>query len=75
MKKIRDQVLCVRIPSDEKLELQKIASVEDRSMTDMVLFFMRQGMATYAANKAPAAPAPVAKPKAKPKAKAVAKKK
>lgn len=64
MKKIRDQVLCVRIPSDEKLELQKIASVEDRSMTDMVLFFMRQGMANYAASKAPA-PAKVAKPKAK----------
>ena len=75
MKKIRDQVLCVRIPADEKLDLQKIAAVEDRSMTDMVLFFMRQGMATYAASKAPAAPAPVAKPKAKPKAKAAAKKK
>jgi hypothetical protein len=72
MKKVRDQVLCVRIPSDEKLELQKIAGVEDRSMTDMVLFFMRQGMASYAASKAPAAPAPA---KAKPKAKAAAKKK
>lgn len=69
MKKVRDQVLCVRIPSDEKLELQKIAGVEDRSMTDMVLFFMRQGMASYAASKAPA-PAP-----AKPKPKAAAKKK
>lgn len=62
MKKIRDQVMCVRIPSDEKLELQKIAASEDRSMTDMVLFFMRQGMASYAAKNAPA-PA-----KAKPKA-------
>jgi hypothetical protein len=70
MKKIRDQVLCVRIPADEKLDLQKIAAVEDRSMTDMVLFFMRQGMATYAASKAPA-PAPA---KAKPKAKAAKKK-
>jgi hypothetical protein len=39
-------------------------------MTDMVLFFMRQGMATYAASKAPA-PAPA---KAKPKAKAAKKK-
>lgn len=68
MKKIRDQVMCVRIPSDEKLELQKIAASEDRSMTDMVLFFMRQGMASYAAKNAPA-PA-----KAKPKAKAAAKK-
>ena len=71
MKKVRDQVLCVRIPSDEKLDLQKIAAVEDRSMTDMVLFFMRQGMASYAASKAPA-PAPA---KAKAKAKAAAKKK
>lgn len=63
--KVRDEVMCIRIPADEKLEVKRIADLEDRSMTDMMLFFLRQGMAAYAASKAPAAPAKVAKPKAK----------
>ena len=74
MAKTRDDIMCIRIPSDEKATIKQIADLEDRSMTDMVLFFMRSGVAAYQAAKAPApAPAPVAKatkPKAtKPKAK------
>lgn len=70
MAKTRDDVMCIRIPSDEKATIKEIADTEDRSMTDMVLFFMRSGVAAYQASKAPApAPAPVAKAPAKAPAK------
>jgi ribosomal protein L12E/L44/L45/RPP1/RPP2 len=53
--------MCIRIPSDEKAVIKQIADLEDRSMTDMVLFFMRSGVAAYQASKAPATPATPAK--------------
>lgn len=64
MKKVRDEVMCIRIPADEKAQLKAIADAEDRSMTDVVLFLMRQGIGAYQSAKAPA-PAKAAKPKAK----------
>ena len=56
MAKTRDDVMCIRIPSDEKAVIKQIADLEDRSMTDMVLFFMRSGVAAYQASKTPSVP-------------------
>jgi ribosomal protein L12E/L44/L45/RPP1/RPP2 len=70
MAKTRDDVMCIRIPSDEKAVIKQIADLEDRSMTDMVLFFMRSGVAAYQAAKAPATPATPATPAKATKAKA-----
>jgi len=58
MAKKRDDIMCIRIPSDEKAVIKQIADTLDNSMTDMVLFFVRSGVA---AHLAPPAPAKVAK--------------
>lgn len=58
MAKKRDDVMCIRIPADEKAVIKQIADLEDNSMTDMVLFFVRRGVSAYQAEKTPA-PAPV----------------
>lgn len=57
MAKKRDDVMCIRIPSDEKAVIKDLADIEDNSMTDMVLFFIRRGVAAYQAQNAPATPA------------------
>jgi hypothetical protein len=56
MAKKRDDVMCIRIPADEKAVIKQIADLEDNSMTDMVLFFVRRGVSAYQAEKTPSLP-------------------